>query len=261
MARSTGAPRARSATQSKSAVTAAKGRATSTKGAGAAPKAAKDRVVSVAEGDALQDSEVVRAPQQDRGHRRVEQILDAAEAVFADVGVDAATTNAIAERAGASMGSLYHFFRDKDAIVLAVGRRFAERIRERNASAMSLDDLHASLPVLLDRIIGTHASFVDETPAFALVEAVIHRRFGGCSVQAELDEAIIDQVRHFLELRLPRMGAEQRMAATRLSVTAVGVTCERAGTLAPAERALLLRELRDMLVRYFEPLDRAFGLP
>lgn len=252
MARSTGAPRARSTTSSKGASKAAKR-------GGRVARSAKLPVAPVPEHDGLQDAEVVRAPQQDRGHRRVEQILDAAEAVFAEVGVDAATTNAIAERAGASMGSLYHFFRDKDAIVLAVGRRFAERIRERNATAMPLDDLHASLPVLFDRIIGTHASFVDETPAFALVEAVIHRRFGGCSVQAELDEAIIDQVRHFLELRLPRMGAEQRMAATRLSVTAVGVTCERASTLAPAERALLLRELRDMLVRYFEPLDRKFG--
>lgn len=252
MARSTGAPRARSATQSK-------GAAKSATRAGTVAKGTKPPVTPVAEPVELQEAEVVRAPQQDRGHRRVEQILDAAEAVFAEVGVDAATTNAIAERAGASMGSLYHFFRDKDAIVLAVGRRFAERIRERNASAMPIDDLHASLPVLFDRIIGTHASFVDETPAFALVEAVIHRRFGGCSVQAELDEAIIDQVRHFLELRLPRMGAEQRMAATRLSVTAVGVTCERAATLAPAERALLLRELRDMLVRYFAPLDREFG--
>lgn len=258
MARSTGAPRARSATQSKGAAKAATRAGRVAKGAKGA-KGAKVPVTPPSEPDELQGAEVVRAPQQDRGHRRVEQILDAAEAVFAEVGVDAATTNAIAERAGASMGSLYHFFRDKDAIVLAVGRRFAERIRERNASAMSLDDLHASLPVLFDRIIGTHAAFVDETPAFALVEAVIHRRFGGCSVQAELDEAIIDQVRHFLELRLPRMGAEQRMAATRLSVTAVGVTCERAGTLAPAERALLLRELRDMLVRYFEPLDREFG--
>ncbi|MCC6927957.1 MAG: TetR/AcrR family transcriptional regulator [Gemmatimonadaceae bacterium] len=201
----------------------------------------------------------VRAPQQDRGHRRVEQILDAAESVFAEVGVDAATTNAIAERAGASMGSLYHFFRDRDAIVLAVARRFAERIRDRNATAMSPDALHAELPELFDRIISTHARFIEETPAFGIVEAVMHRKFGECTVKSQLDEAIIDQVKRFLELRLPRMGAEQRLAATRLSVIAVGEACERVQDLSPAERDSMLRELRDMLVRYFEPLDRAYG--
>ncbi|MFN8666049.1 MAG: TetR/AcrR family transcriptional regulator [Gemmatimonadaceae bacterium] len=207
----------------------------------------------------IDDAEPVRAPQQDRGHRRVEQILDAAEAVFAEVGVDAATTSAIAERAGASMGSLYHFFRDKDAIVLAVARRFAERIRDRNATAMSLDALHADLPELFDRIISTHACFIEETPAFGIVEAVLHRKFGECTVKSQLDDAIIDQVKRFLELRLPRMSADQRLAATRLSVIAVGEACERSRDLPAAERDTMLRELRDMLVRYFEPLDRAYG--
>src|SRR4051812_843544 len=73
--------------------------------------------------------EIPRAPQQDRGQRRVDSILDAAEEVFAEQGVDAATTNAIAERAGASVGSLYHFFPSKDAILLALVRRYAERMR------------------------------------------------------------------------------------------------------------------------------------
>ena len=68
-----------------------------------------------------------RIPVQKRGQQRVEAILDAAEAVFGEMGVDAATTNAIAERAGASVGSLYHFFANKDAILYAlaggIGRR------------------------------------------------------------------------------------------------------------------------------------------
>ncbi len=205
-------------------------------------------------------TEAQRAPQQDRGHRRVEQILDAAESVFAEVGVDAATTQLIAERSGASMGSLYHFFPGKDAIILAVARRFAERIRDRNATAMSMDDLHAPLPLLFERIIGTHDRFVAESPAFSAVHDIMHRKYGSCSIKDQLDEAIVEQVRGFLAARLPRMGDEQRLAATRLSVLAVGQTCESARDLAPKERTLMLRELRDMLVRYFEPLDRDFGV-
>ena len=66
-------------------------------------------------------------PLQARGHRRVDLLLDAAAAVVAEVGVEAATTNAIAARAKTSVGSLYQFFPDKDALVWALGQRFIER--------------------------------------------------------------------------------------------------------------------------------------
>jgi AcrR family transcriptional regulator len=203
--------------------------------------------------------EIVRAPQQERGQRRVDSILDAAEQVIAEVGVDAATTNAIAERAGASMGSLYHFFPGKDAIVLALARRYAERMRDLNATAMTLDGAHLPLPVLFENIIWGHVGFIDRTPAFAAVQEATIRKYGTCAVSAELDEAIIQQVRTFLEVRYPAMDASQRLAATRLSVLAVGKTVEATVGMPREDREAMLRELRDMLVRYFAPLDVAYG--
>jgi hypothetical protein len=114
---------------------------------------------------------------------------------------------------------------------------------------MSLESLDAPLPELFDRIIGTHASFVNDTPSFALVEAdpsPLRRLLG----QEELDEAIIDR-------GAPLPGAapaahERRAAhaATRLSVVAVGVTCERSGRSSPAARARSCCASCDMLVRY-----------
>lgn len=47
----------------------------------------------------------------------MEQILDAAEAVFAETGVDGASMQAIADRAESSVGSLYHFFPNKEAVI------------------------------------------------------------------------------------------------------------------------------------------------
>lgn len=47
-------------------------------------------------------------------------ILEAAAQVFEAHGYPAATTNRIAERAGVSIGSLYQYFADKDAVFLAV---------------------------------------------------------------------------------------------------------------------------------------------
>jgi hypothetical protein len=51
-------------------------------------------VVAVVDGAA--PARLRRVPQQDRGQRRVDLLLDAAAAVIAEAGVDAATTNAIA---------------------------------------------------------------------------------------------------------------------------------------------------------------------
>lgn len=61
-----------------------------------------------------------REPVQERSRRTVERILLAAEEIIAAQGVDAATTRAIAERAGVAVPSLYRFFDDRDAILDAL---------------------------------------------------------------------------------------------------------------------------------------------
>lgn len=64
-----------------------------------------------------------REPQQARSRERLWRVLDAADEVLIHEGADALTTTRVAEAAGISVGSLYHYFPDKDAIVeaLAVG--------------------------------------------------------------------------------------------------------------------------------------------
>lgn len=54
---------------------------------------------------------------QERSRQTVNRILDAAAAIADEQGVDAATTRAIADRAGVSYPSLYRFFADREAIL------------------------------------------------------------------------------------------------------------------------------------------------
>jgi AcrR family transcriptional regulator len=68
-----------------------------------------------------------RSPVQSRAKLTVERILDAAAHVFGERGY-VATTNEVAEAAGVSIGSLYQYFRDKDAILEALHRRHVEQI-------------------------------------------------------------------------------------------------------------------------------------
>jgi AcrR family transcriptional regulator len=58
-----------------------------------------------------------RRPRQVRAELTRERILDAAAHVFAEHGYAAGTTNRIAERARISIGSLYQYFPNKDAIL------------------------------------------------------------------------------------------------------------------------------------------------
>ena len=72
-----------------------------------------------------------RAPQQERGERRVAQLLDAAASLLAEVGYDAATMTEIADRAKASIGTVYQYFPNKPAIVLALRSQYVAEMEER----------------------------------------------------------------------------------------------------------------------------------
>ena len=68
-----------------------------------------------------------RKPRQVRAELTRERILAAAAHVFAEHGYAAGTTNRIAERARISIGSLYQYFPNKDAILAALLVRHIDR--------------------------------------------------------------------------------------------------------------------------------------
>jgi len=67
-----------------------------------------------------------RTPVQARSRETLRRLLDAAEAVLERHGLDGATLPRIAQAAGVSPANVYRRFRDKDALMAAVFRRFSE---------------------------------------------------------------------------------------------------------------------------------------
>lgn len=63
---------------------------------------------------------VRRSPTQERSRRTVAAVLDAAARVFGELGYRATTTNDIARAAGVSVGSLYQYFPNKDALLVGL---------------------------------------------------------------------------------------------------------------------------------------------
>lgn len=68
-----------------------------------------------------------KLPRQRRAEATVEAILEAAAQLVAQRGLAGFNTNAVAERAGVSIGSLYQYFPNKDAIMAALIARQHDR--------------------------------------------------------------------------------------------------------------------------------------
>jgi AcrR family transcriptional regulator len=64
-----------------------------------------------------------RRPKQARSQATYDSILEAAEQLLQREGAGGLNTNRIAERAGVSIGTLYQYFPDKAAILLATAQR------------------------------------------------------------------------------------------------------------------------------------------
>lgn len=79
----------------------------------------------------------------------VARLVDATAATVAERGLDNTTTNHIAEKAGVSIGSLYQYFPDKEALLEAllerigsdISRQFRERANDVDISRHSLREI------------------------------------------------------------------------------------------------------------------------
>ena len=93
-----------------------------------------------------------RSPVQSRGHATVDVIVEAAAQILARQGPAAATTNAVAARAGVSIGTLYQYFSDREALLQEIGRRHVAEMQAVLAGALAgIDGL--ALPDAVDRLV------------------------------------------------------------------------------------------------------------
>lgn len=69
----------------------------------------------------------VVAPRQERALLTYERLLDVAGELLAEMGIERISTNLICARAGMTPPALYRYFRDKYAVLEALGRRLMDR--------------------------------------------------------------------------------------------------------------------------------------
>lgn len=96
--------------------------------------------------------ELRKHPRQNRSRAKVEGILAAAADIVSGRGLEAVTTNAVAARAGISIGSLYQYFPGKAALLAALIRDERANLLEAVERIVSSDAAH-SLANLVDELI------------------------------------------------------------------------------------------------------------
>jgi AcrR family transcriptional regulator len=128
-----------------------------------------------------------REPKQRRALMTVEAVLDAVTRILKSGGVEAVTTNRIAEVAGVSIGSVYQYFPDKRAIFLALHQRHVEeigRVVERTLVAHAADSLEEVAGAMIDAMVDSHGK--DAELHDLLWTEVPHRAGGARDLEARI---------------------------------------------------------------------------
>ena len=145
----------------------------------------------------------------------MEHLLDVAEAVFEEVGYDAATTNLIAARAEVPVGTLYRWFPDKAALAEALTDRYLTDL------VRVYDDVVAELrpeDPIGDFVRRVMASLVSQTRHQRALPALLVSTMvpGGRSAAGRrLRSGLADHIRDLVERITPSVLRSMRRSRTR----------------------------------------------
>lgn len=115
-----------------------------------------------------------RLPAQSRARQTVETILEATAQILVEEGSERLTTNHLARKAGFSIGTIYQYFPNREAIVLALIERQREQVKRR-VEAVLESGRHGTAEEKIRRIVRVlHESFsLHRMPERRLAQALI----------------------------------------------------------------------------------------
>ena len=112
-------------------------------------------------------------PVQQRAHRQRDKILKATSELLETVGVDELTTIRVAEAVGISVGTLYHYFPNKHAILHSLAENWIETVLEgledigqRDLSTVAIKDFVVLITGVFEDL------FIKHRPLLPLINAI-----------------------------------------------------------------------------------------
>jgi len=209
----------------------------------------------------IPDNPLRRRPRQPRGQRRIEAILDAAERVFAVMGYEATSTNQIAAEAHTSIGSLYQFFPNKEAILRALVARSQEQMRAVLEGVFASDPRDEQSPdELLDRLLDPLIALYARGYRMLALFVALPRIGDGAQAGEPLVEEIIWRLDARLARRMPGLSVERRELSVRMIVETVRALMPLMTTAEGQVRPEAVTELKRMLRAYIAAGTSAYQL-
>src|SRR6266851_4768583 len=157
-----------------------------------------------------------KSASQKRSRVTVETLLDATARVLTRHGYDRASTNRIAATAGVSVGSLYQYFPNKEALVARHNREMLQLLRDA-LREMASRDLATVMRELVRAMVDAH--LVD--PALHRIFAEQVPRMGQLAKIESLQRETFLLIRTYLEERRNEISVADLDSATSISVTTV----------------------------------------
>ncbi|REG86700.1 TetR/AcrR family transcriptional regulator [Marinomonas pollencensis] len=160
-------------------------------------------------------------PVQSRSIRRSKQIIDVTGELLERVGLDDLNTIIIAKEVGISIGSLYHYFPNKYAILYAMGSRWLESIDAVFMEVLRWPLEELALSELIDKILAIHLkTYKKQKAILTLVQAMFSVKELR-ELDAQHDDLVIRQMSEvFKRIGLQRHIRErERIARLYLEVT------------------------------------------
>lgn len=194
----------------------------------------------------LPAGDAVRLPRRARGQLRVEALLAAAAEVFAAKGFDAATMTEIAAQSESSIGSLYQFFRTKEAVAEALVRDQMDALWLRldglaeRAPALATPELAHALAVCLVEFRADHPSFA----------TLVERPGTPSPMVADVRRQVRERVEAILARHAPRADRRKLRAMAPVVQHVMKSAVQLRGDLEGAELKAAARELEMMLAGY-----------
>ncbi len=191
-----------------------------------------------------------RRPRQKRSQQRVESILDAAAELLEEVGYRALTTNAIAAKAKTSIGSIYQFFPNKNAVVAEVVKGFRNQLNYLLDQVLTVDLARQSVTQLVDILVDNLETLAAATPGFGSI--FTGGKFGGSAEEQalELERDIIEPLNHLLAEAYPEVSDEQREICMLVVTETTKVLMSRAANEDRETQRRIRQELKRMLGLY-----------
>ena len=165
--------------------------------------------------------------------------------LFAEIGYEATTMTAIAERSGSGIGTLYHYFPDKQSMAFALLNQYAQKVEAYWKPLMEQAETlshTAFAETFLERVI----EFLRERPAYLQLLAAPIRFSRDPAARRALRVAIANAFR----AKDPSLTSEKAMLAANITLQMVKGMTTLYAEAGPKEKPLIIAEYKKALTLY-----------